>query len=121
MIELDSLHSSKTYGGVYEGCPTPEEMIKSAEKRAERVFGKRKTFVIEPVITDGKLPPCCHILWLSSHTPIPAKEEGEEEGHGSQLVVIYYNNTVQSDHSMIVKTFNENVEEWNNLAENFWY
>jgi hypothetical protein len=120
MIKLDSIHSTNTYAGCYEGRPSPEELLDNVPREAFKLFGERAIYIVEPVITDGKLPPCRHVLWLHNEKPIPTKD-GEEEAHGSELLLVYYNNTLQSDHSMLIKSFNENIEEWNGLAGNFWY
>lgn len=120
MIKLDSIHSTNTYAGCYEGRPSPEEMLDAAKRNAFELFGDGAIYIVEPAVTDGKLPPCRHILCLTNEKPIPPKD-GEVEGHGSELLLVYYNNTLQSDHSMLIKSFNENIEEWNGLARNFWY
>lgn len=120
MIKLDSIHSTNTYAGCYEGRPEPQVMLASAKDKAFKLFGKRAIYVVEPEIVDGRLPPCQHILWLTSEKSIPP-EDGESVGDGSELLLVYYNNTLQSDHSSFIKIFNNNVEEWNGLANNFWY
>jgi hypothetical protein len=120
MITIDSIHSTKTYGGCLEGVPSIDSLIESAKRKAVKLFGERAFYVIEPTLENGSLPPWQHIVWLTSHEAVNV-EDGEEKADGSELVIIYYNNTVQSDHQSYAKIFNENLDEWKGLASNFWY
>lgn len=113
MVHLDSIYISTTYGGCLEGIPSIDNSIDRAKKKAAELFGKGRATLVLPIkIKDLKhdvqiLPKYQHIAKFSSYKPIVS-------GHGSNLIVIWFNDNPSSDIVPILDTFdwNAHAEDW---------
>jgi hypothetical protein len=82
-LHLDASYSYRTYAGCLEGCPSSKSCIKKAQDEAVSLWGERTTLLIKPTIKGDRLPAWTHLVWASG-PPL------SEDGHGSELVIIWW-------------------------------
>ncbi len=109
-MNIDSYHVTQTYGGCLEGPPDVEKMLSIMKNRAVRLFGERKTKILDYTVTANgnysMLPRWTQITWLDG----PALGSGD----GGQLVVINFTNS--PDYESVVDKI-----DWALDAEDFEY
>jgi hypothetical protein len=108
LLMIDASYSYRTYGGCLEGAPSVAVMMTAAKNRAEELWGKRASLVIDPTIKGKMLPPWTHMIW--AHGP-----EKDPDNHGSELVIIWWSE-MQPDTDRVLQAV-----DWEKHASDFQY
>ena len=124
-IRIDSVHISRTYAGVLEGLPTPEQTIAHAKASAKQLCGERPMLVVLPVTTlpqqpeasrlnlpRERCPPWCVIAWLQG----PALKDGD----GSDLVVIWFQDAPGFEIPSAL-LHDLSCDAWEKHAKDWWF
>ena len=117
-VKVGNFIFGHTYGGLLEGSPN-----KSLNKRIFKhatypvsSWGARKVLKIKPAKDDFKkeLKPACYAVWLTSEPII-------SEYHGSELVVIWFEEL--PDEKPIMEIIKKGIKEidWKKNAKDFFY
>jgi hypothetical protein len=84
LLRLEASYSYTTYGGCYEGPPSPKSCIEQARQQAEKLWGKhRPVLVIEPTVKSKMLSKWTHLV--SGLGPAM-----DDDNDGSHLIVIWW-------------------------------
>jgi len=108
LLTIDASYSYRTYIGCLEGAPSPSVMIASIKQKAESLWGKRATFIIDPPIKDGHLPTWTHLVYASG-PPL------SEDAHGSELCIIWWSELTPSEDRVL------QAIDWEKHAQDFQY
>lgn len=109
---------SETYSGLLEGDPSKSEWINKGilnRLRSPSDWGPRKTFIVQPEMDKGLLPPFIYTAWLDCSTPIDPKM------HGSELVLIWFG--APPEERSIPSIIHEGIRKisWKQHAQDFEY
>lgn len=118
-IRIEALSFSRTYGGVVEGRPGPEDLYAWAQAEARRHYGERPTLLLREPPEVRRIPPWTVTAWLDS-TPLP--DPGGEVHCGSQMVVIFFVPDTHITHradDLLARLFLDRGVCWEDHAKNW--
>jgi hypothetical protein len=107
LLFIDASYSYRTYLGCLEGIPSPQACKDMALREANKMWGERATFLIEPDIKGDHMPKWTHMVWTSG----PAKDK--ENNDGSELCIIWFSEMGPDTDRVL------NVIDWEKYSQDY--
>lgn len=118
-LEIDSFHVTKSYGGILEGVPKPQDVIFTARAQLARMWGAGRPCLLVPPELHKQgvhefVPQRVCMAWVSG-------PEKDRENHGAHLFVIWFVEHIPTNILEDVKRIIDVAGGWHKNSEDFCY